>query len=58
MENTLHEKSDCQEVFKKLGNVNCCTDNLTDSNAIYHQLASLNESVDFLIDTVSLTKEI
>ena len=38
MENTLHEKSDCQEVVKELSNVNHCTDNLTDSNAIDHQL--------------------
>ena len=34
MENTLHEKTDCQEVVKELINVNRCTDNLTDSNAI------------------------
>ena len=33
------------------------TDNLTDSNAIDHQLPSLNNS-DFLIDTVTLTKAI
>ena len=38
MENTLHEKSDCQEVVTELSNVNRCTDNLTDSNAIDHQL--------------------
>ena len=25
-ENTLHKKSDCQEAFNKLGNVNHCTD--------------------------------
>ena len=34
MENTLREKSDCPEIFNELGNVNHCTDNLTDSNAI------------------------
>ena len=34
------------------------TDNLTDSNAIDHQLPSLNNSTDFLIDTVTLTKAI
>ena len=51
MEKTLHEKSDCQEVFKELSNVNCCTDNLADSNAIGHQLSSLNNSTDFFIDT-------
>ena len=38
MENTLHEKTDCQEVVKELINVNRCTDNLTDSNAIDHHL--------------------
>ena len=37
MENTLHEKFNCQEAVKKLGNVNCCTDNLTDFSAIDHQ---------------------
>ena len=58
MENTLHEKSDCQELFKELSNVNCCTDNLTDSSAIDHQLPSLNNSIDFLIYTVSPTKVI
>ena len=58
MENTLHEKSDCQEVVKELSNVNRCTDNLTDTNAIDHQLPSLNNSTDFLIDTVSPTKVI
>ena len=58
MENTLHEKSDCQELFKELSNVNCCTDNLTDSSAIDHQLPSLNNSTDFLIYTVSPTKVI
>ena len=56
MENTLHEKSDCQEVVKELNNVNCCTDNLTDFSAIDHQLPSLNNSFDFLIDTFSPTK--
>ena len=64
-ENTLHEKSDCQ-AFNELGNFNHCTDNLTDSNAIDHQLPSLidhqlpslNNSTDFLIDTVTLTKAI
>ena len=56
MEKTLHEKSDCQEVFKELSNVNCCTDNLADSNAIGHQLSSLNNSIDFFIDTHSLSK--
>ena len=34
MENILHEKSDCQEAFNELGNVNRCTGNLTDSCAI------------------------
>ena len=34
------------------------TDNLTDSNAIDHQLPSLNNSTDFLIDTATLTKAI
>ena len=58
MENTLHEKSDCQEVVKELSNVNRCTDNLTDTNAIDHQLPSLNNCTDFLIDTVSPTKVI
>ena len=58
MENTLHEKSDCQEVVKELSNINRCTDNLTDTNAIDHQLPSLNKSTDFLIDTVSPTKVI
>ena len=58
MENTLHEKSDCQEVIKELSNVNCCTDKLTDSNAIDHHLRSLHNSIDFLIDTVSPTKVI
>ena len=56
-ENTLHEKSDCQ-AFNELGNFNHCTDNLTDSNAIDHQLPSLNNSTDFLIDTATLTKAI
>ena len=37
MENTLHEKFNCQEAVKELGNVNCCTDNLTDFSAIDHQ---------------------
>ena len=37
MENTLHEKSDCQEIVKELSNVNRCTDNLTDTNAIDDQ---------------------
>ena len=58
MENTLHEKSDCQEVVKELGNVNRCADNLTDTSAIDHQLSSLNNSTDFLIETVSPTKVI
>ena len=58
MENTLHEKSDRQEVVKELSNVNHCLDNLTDSNAIDHQLPSLNNSIDFLIDRVSPTKVI
>ena len=52
MEKTSHEKSDCQEVVKELCNVNRSTDNSTDSNAIDHQLPSLNNSIDFLIDTV------
>ena len=56
MEKTSHEKSDCQEVVKELCNVNRSTDNSTDSNAIDHQLPSLNNSIDFLIDTVSPTK--
>ena len=56
-ENTLHEKSDCQ-AFNELCNFNHCTDNLTDSNAIDHQLPSLNNSIDFLIDRVSPTKVI
>ena len=43
MENTLHEKSDCQEVVKELNNVNCRIDNLTDFSAIDHQLPSLNK---------------
>ena len=58
MENTLHEKSDCQEVVKELNNVNCCTDDLTDFSAIDHQLPSLNNPIDFLIDTVLPTKVI
>ena len=58
MEKTLHGKSDCQEVVKELSNINRCTDNLTDSNAIDHQLPSLHNSIDFLIDTVSPTKVI
>ena len=56
MESTLHEKSDCQEVAKELNNVNYCTDNLTDFSAIDHQLPSLNNPIDFLIDTVLPTK--
>ena len=56
MENTLHEKFDYQEIFKELSNVNPCTNSLTDSNAIDHQLLSLNSSIDFLIDAVSPTK--
>ena len=48
----------CQEAFSELENVNHCTDNLTDSNAIDQQLPSLNNSIDFLIDTVSLIKAI
>ena len=47
MENTLHEKSYCQEAFNESGNVNHCTDNLADYNAIDHQLPSLNNSIDF-----------
>ena len=58
MESTLHEKSDCQEAFNEFGYVNYCTGNLTDSNAIDHQLPSLNNSVDFLIYTISPTKAI
>ena len=58
MENTLHEKSDCQEVVKELSNVNRCHDNFTDSNALDHQLPSLHNTIDFLIDTVSPTKVI
>ena len=58
MESTLHEKSDCQEVAKELNNVNYCTDNLTDFSAIDHQLPSLNNPIDFLIDTVLPTKAI
>ena len=58
MENTLHEKTDCQETFNELGNVNHCTDNLTDCNELDHQLPSLDNSIDFLIDTVSPTKKI
>ena len=58
MENPSHEKFGCQEAFNELGNVNHCTDNLTDSNAVDHQLPSLNNSIDFLIDTVSPTKAI
>ena len=57
-ENTLHEKSDCQVAFNELGIVNHCTDNLTDSNAIDHQLPFLNNPIDFLIGTVSPTKAI
>ena len=52
MEKTSHEKSDCQEVVKELCNVNRSTGKSTDSNAIDHQLPSLNNSIDFLIDTV------
>ena len=48
-ENTLHEKSDCQETFNKLGIVNHCTDNLIGSNTIDHQLPSVDNSIDFLI---------
>ena len=55
-ENTLNEKSDCQEAFNELGNVVHCTDNLTDSNAKDYQLPSLNNSINFSIDTVSLTE--
>ena len=55
MENTLHEKSDCQEVVKELNNVHCCTNNLTDFSAIDQQLPSLNNSTDFLVDTASPT---
>ena len=58
MENTLHEKTDCQEALNELGNINYCTDNLTDSNAMDRQLPSLNNSIDFLTDTVSQTKAI
>ena len=58
MENTLHEKSDCQEVVIELSNVNCCTDNLTHSNAMDHQLPSLHNATNFLTDTASLTKKI
>ena len=51
MENTLHEKSDGQEVFNELGNVKPCTIiwNLTDSNVIDHHLLSSDNSTDFLI---------
>ena len=35
-ENTFNEKSDCQEAFNELGNVNHCIDNLIDSDAIDH----------------------
>ena len=56
IKNTLHEISHCQEAFNELGNVNHSTDNLTDSNTIDRQLPSLNNSIDFLIDTVSPTK--
>ena len=58
MESTLHEKSDSQEVAKELNNVNYCTDNLTDFSAIDHQLPSLNNPIDFLIDTFLPTKAI
>ena len=58
MENTLHEKSDCQKVVKELNNVHCCTNNLTDFSAIDQQLPSLNNSTDFLVDTASPTKVI
>ena len=58
MENTLHEKSDRQEVVKELSNVNHCIDNLTDSNAIDHQLPSLNNSIDFLTGTILPIKTI
>ena len=58
MENPSHEKCGCQEAFNELGHVNHCTDNLTDSNALDHQLPTLNNSIDFLIDTVSPTKAI
>ena len=54
MENT----SDRQKVAKELNNVNYCTDNLTDFSAIDHQLPSLNNPIDFLIDTVLPTKAI
>ena len=50
-ENTLHKISECQEAFSKLGNVNHCTDNLKDSSEVEHQLLSLNNSVDFVIDS-------
>ena len=40
------------------GYVNHLTDNLTDSNAIDHQLPSLINSIGFLIDTVLQTKAI
>ena len=40
-ENTLHEKSDCQEIIKELNNANCCTDNLIDFSEIDYQLPSL-----------------
>ena len=56
MENTLHEKFDCQEVVSELNHVDCCTDNLTDFSAMNHQLLSLNNSIDFLIDTFSPPK--
>ena len=45
-------------MFKELSNVNHCTDNLTDSNAIDHQLPSLNNSIDFLTGTILPTKTI
>ena len=34
-----------------MGNVKCCTNKLTDSNAIDNQLPSLNNYIDFLIDS-------
>ena len=44
--------------FNELVNVNHCTDTLTNSSAIDHQLLSLNNSIGFSIDTVSSTKAV
>ena len=55
---SLTYRVNVKEAINKLGNVNHLTDNLTDSNAIDHQLPSLINSIGFLIDTVLQTKAI